>query len=624
VRTTCPTVFGYDSAELTIGASTLGLLHSPGYPLYTLLGKLFSLVPLGGVAYRINLMSAVFGALGVAALYGCSWSLTRSRLAAAAGALAFGFGYTYWSQSVVAEVYALQIFLVGSALTCLLTWWRRRRRAWLLAAAALGGLSLTNHTSAILLLPAVLYLIWRGRRTMQASRSDWALAAGCFLGPLLLYAYIPIRDATASSYNWPKEIGLDVRTVRGLWLHLSSASFRPSLWVSLRSGLAGGRNLVTSLGRDFAWLGVPFGLLGLVRLWRAERPLFWFCLALFVPPTVVFINYQVFDQEVFFLTPFFIWAWWMALGFAGFLHAARRHLPSRRAVALGAALIVFAPALFSLAGNFPRLDFSRRTILADDCRTALASLPRDSWLFSGWTVAMPLKYFQIVEAMRPDVDIYDASFAGFRLLHEMSPQGYSLDDIVEHTGAAHRRVAAHELRLRPVFVTYVDYDLSLDYDFFGQGSLYTIRRKAPPRHVESVRAAPPFPVTFGGSITVMAASVSRTDLGPSDPFRMTFTAALRRSTDKRYRLLVLLTRLAADELTMANEYDPGSLDYTTDRWPPGVLFEQSYDIGVPGPPDAGRYLLSLGVTDEDGLVAPSEPHGIGTAAVPVGYLRITK
>jgi hypothetical protein len=623
VRTTCPTVFGYDSAELTIGASTLGLLHSPGYPLYTLLGKLFSLVPLGGIAYRTNLMSAVFGALGVAALYGCSWSLTRSRLAAAAGALAFGLGYTYWSQSVVAEVYTLQIFLVGSALTCILTWWRRRRRAWLLAAAALGGLSLTNHTSAILLLPAVLYLIWRGLRTTRASRSDWALAAGCFLAPLILYAYVPIRAAGAPSYNWPEEIGLDVRTVRGLWLHLTSASFRPSLFLSLRSGLAGGQNLVSSLGRDFAWLGVPFGILGLVRLWRAERTLFWFCLALFVPPTLVFVNYQVFDQDVFFLTPFFIWAWWMALGFASLLDAGRRRFPARRALGLAAALIVLAPALFSLAGNFPRLDFSQRTILADDCRTALASVPRDSWIFSGWTVAMPLKYFQIVEGMRSDVDIYDASFTGFRLLHDMSPQGYSLDEIVELTGAEHRRAAARELERRPVLLTYVDYDISLTYDFSEQGSLYTIRRKDPPRHLDSVRAAPPFPVVFGKDITLMAVGVSRTDLGPSDPFRITFATTLRRPTDKRYRVLVLLTRVGAHELAMANEYDPGSLEYTTDRWPPGALFEQSYDIGVPGPPDAGTYLLSVGVTDEDALLAPSEPHGIGTATVPVGYLRVT-
>src|SRR5688572_33448599 len=59
VATLYRTVPGGDSGELTLVAATLGVAHPPGYPLFTLLGKLFSLIPLGTVAWRINLLSAV-------------------------------------------------------------------------------------------------------------------------------------------------------------------------------------------------------------------------------------------------------------------------------------------------------------------------------------------------------------------------------------------------------------------------------------------------------------------------------------------------------------------------------------------------------------------------------------
>ena len=60
--TLSPGVYGFDSAELSTGAYTLGIVHPPGYPLYLLIAHLFVQLPIGDVAYRVNLMSAVFGA----------------------------------------------------------------------------------------------------------------------------------------------------------------------------------------------------------------------------------------------------------------------------------------------------------------------------------------------------------------------------------------------------------------------------------------------------------------------------------------------------------------------------------------------------------------------------------
>ena len=117
---------GPDGNELVTVAYTLGLAHSTGYPLYTWLGKLFTYLPIGDVAHRVNLMSAVLGAAGVALLYLILRDLTggrspaASRLASAFGALLFGFSLTFWSQTGIAEVYAPNLFMVALTLLVLL------------------------------------------------------------------------------------------------------------------------------------------------------------------------------------------------------------------------------------------------------------------------------------------------------------------------------------------------------------------------------------------------------------------------------------------------------------------------------------------------------------------------
>ena len=63
--TLCPTVYLGDSGELSAAAFCLGVPHGSGYPLYVLLGKVFCLLPFGSVGFRMNLMAAVCGVLGV-------------------------------------------------------------------------------------------------------------------------------------------------------------------------------------------------------------------------------------------------------------------------------------------------------------------------------------------------------------------------------------------------------------------------------------------------------------------------------------------------------------------------------------------------------------------------------
>lgn len=127
VQTLAPSVATLfdDSLEFPLVAFQLAIAHPTGYPLYTLLGKLFTLGPGGNIAWSVNLLSAFCGALTVALIYLVVRELTRRRLPALLGAMALAVSPIFWSQSVIAEVYTLNSAFVAALLWLALRWARR-------------------------------------------------------------------------------------------------------------------------------------------------------------------------------------------------------------------------------------------------------------------------------------------------------------------------------------------------------------------------------------------------------------------------------------------------------------------------------------------------------------------
>ena len=70
-----------DDGLFILSSYFLGIEHPPGYPLFTLIGHLFTYLPFGSVAYRVHLASALFGALSGAAAWLCARCLINGRLA---------------------------------------------------------------------------------------------------------------------------------------------------------------------------------------------------------------------------------------------------------------------------------------------------------------------------------------------------------------------------------------------------------------------------------------------------------------------------------------------------------------------------------------------------------------
>ena len=257
VATLAPTVLAYgtpytlDSPMLQAVVPALGIGHPTGYPTYMMLTHLFTYLPVGDVAYRVNLASATYGVLAVAAVYAAGLLLSRRAVAAAAGALAFGFSEAFWSQAVIAEVYTLNALFVALVLLLLLLWRDWRDERILLVAGSLAGLSLTHHLSSGLLIPAGgLFVALVDRAVFSKGRFLLAWIGSFALG-LLPVLYLPIRAVMGAPINEadPSTPGRFLNLVTGgSFLAESSEAGRQCVPSSL--ALEGPAAKLAALGRE--------------------------------------------------------------------------------------------------------------------------------------------------------------------------------------------------------------------------------------------------------------------------------------------------------------------------------------------------------------------------------------
>lgn len=182
--TLCPTVSWYDSAEFSASAASLRVVpHPPGYPLYTLMGHVFSWLP-GEAAWGVNVMSAVFGVWVVVLMHRVARRMGLGQAASLVPPVLLGLAPSVWGNAVVAEVYTPGLaFLLGALLLCLYARERGDARfAW--AAAWVAGLGLGVHMSiatwGLGFAALVIHAAWpKLRERPRASVARWGLITAC-------------------------------------------------------------------------------------------------------------------------------------------------------------------------------------------------------------------------------------------------------------------------------------------------------------------------------------------------------------------------------------------------------------------------------------------------------------
>jgi hypothetical protein len=201
IRTLAPSLLWGDSAEFQTLSYTLGMTHPSGYMTQIMFGKLFTYLPVGNIAYRVNLLSAFFGALAVAETYLIVRLLGGLKIAALSASILLALTEGFWWRALVAESYAPAAGMLASVWLLVLLWRDTGRWAYLFLAGLAGGLSLGIHSTVVMTAFCVLVLMALTARR----REDWlAAAGGAVLGAVITFGfflYLDHNDPPSSIYN---------------------------------------------------------------------------------------------------------------------------------------------------------------------------------------------------------------------------------------------------------------------------------------------------------------------------------------------------------------------------------------------------------------------------------------
>ena len=415
------TVTLVDSGELILACASLGVAHPPGFPLYTLVGHLFSLLPVGSVAFRIAAMSSFFAAVAAALLAlvvgeVVGWARRRESRdhrealvvggAASVGAgLTFAFSATLWSYATVAEVYSLTLALLTAAVWLMLRW-RRAGAAGPLPwpVGLLLGLGIgVHHVTVILAVPGLLgFLVAAGGWRAVAPRRLLGAAAG-FVGGLLSYLYLPLAAARRPILNWG-----DPSNLERFWWHVSARQYRVNLFAGdldqVKENLAA---LVRLARLELGPLGVVAAVAGLLWLWRRDRATLGLVMLVALVSVTYAVNYEIAeDTEAYFLTTFLMAAVALGGGLAWML-AASRPRPGLTVLALVA---VAATPATTAAFHWRACDRSRDLVARSFVEDALAGVaPGGVLLTLEWQLYAPWLYLHHIEGFRPDAALVDVN-----------------------------------------------------------------------------------------------------------------------------------------------------------------------------------------------------------------------
>jgi hypothetical protein len=431
--TLLPGVGYWDTAEFQAVPPLLGTLHPTGFPAYTILGWLGSVLlqPFGGPAYRMNLLSAAYVAGASAVTAVLVRQLTGRVAIAAAAGLALFLTPLAWGIATHADAHALHVLLLGIVFALLVAWESRARgedgpRAgadrWLIAAAAAYGVAVANHTLAVLAAPGIGLFVLAVEPGIFGRRGLVARCVGAGVGvAALLYLELPLR---AGPFRAPIVYG-HPETLAGFAYVVFGQQFGWGIGTPVRELGPKVGDLVDFAAAQLGLLAafVPFAALGVVvRRWRY---------ALLTVPTLVItcafaVLYDNAQITRYYLGPLLILVTWLAVLAAGVVDVATTAVTRMREriggrargfgappvlvvlvleIAVAAALV--APAV-TAAGTTRRLVDESRDIGAEQwIDRVFAELPPDAVVISWWSFSTPLWYARDVEGRRPDLTIID-------------------------------------------------------------------------------------------------------------------------------------------------------------------------------------------------------------------------
>lgn len=389
LRTMLPGVGGYgDTSKFQFIGAVMGLPHPSGFPLYLFLNALFARLPWGSLAWRINFMSALFGALTVGLFSHLILRLTKRPGVALFTPFILAFSFNFWSTCLVAEVYTLTFFLIALTILLLHTWRETGLRKWFYPACAVYALSFGNHLMVISLLPAFLFfVIATDRRIFREPKAVITVCATVFLAASL-YLFLLLRSGFHPVYCEG-----EVHSLKELARFATGGTF------SRRYFPLTARQVVTIylplygriLVHQLTWPGIILAVCGFLSCWYRKRVWAIFLLLVSFTTIALYLNGPHIEQPLYFIPA--TMALTLFIPFAGMPLPGEKRLTAALRRFTVPALTAFLAA-FLLIRNFPLEDLSGKTEYERAANRILERVRNDSIILSPnyhWTEVLLYK-----------------------------------------------------------------------------------------------------------------------------------------------------------------------------------------------------------------------------------------
>jgi 4-amino-4-deoxy-L-arabinose transferase-like glycosyltransferase len=390
-----------DWAEMQVVPARFEVPHETGFPLYVLLTRAFTLLPVGSMAFRATLVSvtAAAGSIGLFVLIAGRMGV-RPVIALAAG-IALAGTATLWEEATFPEMNTLHLFLSALLLHRALVWRAERRDRDLRLGALFSGLALSNHLLALSVVPVVILFVLAEDRLRILRRPRLVLELLLlFLAGLSFYLFIAVRALTG-----PAALYHDLRSVDGFLAFVSGAQFRIDMRFGTPASLAEAWRAVPELlagiqqRANIAFSLVP--LAGAVILVVRDRWAGWLTIAIVAANVYLFVGYRG-DLPHYLLVTWFVLALWLAVA----VEAAIGWLRAR--VGVGFEEFEFglmAVAAIFLVSNWSAHDQSANRLGEEYTQAVLDRLPPNAVLVTYWDTLTALSYRHCIEGERPDIAV---------------------------------------------------------------------------------------------------------------------------------------------------------------------------------------------------------------------------
>ncbi|MCX7878819.1 MAG: DUF2723 domain-containing protein [Ignavibacteria bacterium] len=420
-----PTVTFMDSGELAAVCYTFGIPHPTGYPLYLILGFLFSHLPLPfSVIYKLNLLSALLTSSAVFITFfasellirnlmsernkkhGSSFSDIEVFISASCSSFSCGLISSIWFNATQNEVYALHLLFISVIFYYLLKVYfslKRRddnRKYWMLLMFLL-GMSFANHLTTVYLLPAVIFLFYLQYSSDKQTTLFVVKRLFLLMPGLLLYSVLMLRASSEPFFNWS-----DPHNLPNLIRHIRGEDYSQLMFSSGNAFSINLANFLKELYRETGILSGIAGLWGLVILWKKDKKLFPLLMITILTCLLVSFNYNIIDISSYYAAAYYILSLLAGIGLIFSLMKFSGNLKTKLTLALAAVVIT------SIALNFKRNDNSSDYLNEDYTLGILNNLQEGSIIFTMQfaDIYSGSMYFQHVEKLRSDVKVFMLKF----------------------------------------------------------------------------------------------------------------------------------------------------------------------------------------------------------------------